>query len=389
MAQLKAIVLRAEVDGEGNLLQQLRHLVESLSGEKEVRAFESPRTSLDIPHRVTQPRKTETKHAPKLRAPEQRISLEPKWWPEVPTALAKMYELLDSAEAHPGNLSIVSFRDVLHFRGLAQMHKINKQHALITFETLQQADAEKHQGQLKWCKVVKGQWKKLLVFPLNVDLPMWPTEPTVVDASGKSPSDTNSDTYRIIFPKRFLTSSEWEAAKKKPTALMATAFPDGMSFRTYGWHHNVHEKEETVVGFFKIVSTETHRRPIFFWNFFLLRFWIFFGFLVLSCFLIFCFFAFVFFCFFCLFVFFACLFFLFFFAFLFFLFFCFFCFFACLLLCFFVFCVFFIYFLRFCFFVFLRVCFLFFLFFVIFAFFAFCLFAFGFWLAFHGFWWYF
>lgn len=123
MAQLKAIVLRAEVDGEGDLLQQLRHLVESLSGEKQVRDLESPRTSLDIPHRVTQPRKTETKHAPKLRAPEQRISLEPKWWPEVPTALAKMYELLDSAEAHPGNLSIVSFRDVLQLRGLAQFHR--------------------------------------------------------------------------------------------------------------------------------------------------------------------------------------------------------------------------------------------------------------------------
>jgi len=113
------------------------------------------------------------------------------------------------------------------------MHKINKQYALITFETLQQTDVEKHQGQLKWCKVVKGQWKKLWVFPLNVDLPMWPTEPTVVDASGKSPSDTNLATYRTMFPKRLLTSSQRETAKKKPTALLATALPDDMSFGTY------------------------------------------------------------------------------------------------------------------------------------------------------------
>ena len=59
-----------------------------------VRDYESPRTPLDIPHRVTQQRKTETKHAPKPRAPEQRISLEPKWWPEAPTAVAKMYDRL-------------------------------------------------------------------------------------------------------------------------------------------------------------------------------------------------------------------------------------------------------------------------------------------------------
>ena len=138
------------------------------------------------------------------------------------------------------------------------------------------------------------------------------------------------------------------------------------------------------------------RRPIFFWIFFFYVFGFFFGFLVLSCFLLFffCFFAFVLFCFFfvffCLFAFFAFLFlcvfafFLFFFAFLLF------CLFAFLLVCFCAFLLFaFFDFLRFCFFAFLLVCFLFFCFLLFFAFFAFCLFAFGFWLAFHGFWWYF
>ena len=222
LGQLKALVLEAEVNGEGNLFQRLKHLVMSFSppipGPKR-RPKPDPKVVRDKPkHEATEATAKET---PKGMVP--RIKLDHTWWNESLTSLKRLYEALDVAEEPGGTLSTASFRDVVQIRALAETHNLTKPFALITFDEPSKEEVDQHKGQLKWCRLAKGQWKKLLVFPLRSDMPQWPEEPTVVDVSNGQPKDTTLDTYRVIFPKRFLTSSQWETATKKPATLLATA----------------------------------------------------------------------------------------------------------------------------------------------------------------------
>eukprot|EP00438_Fugacium_kawagutii_P018177 Skav226121 [mRNA] locus=scaffold1047:156725:162455:- [translate_table: standard] len=154
---------------------------------------------------------------------------------------------------------MVTFDQAVQLRALADTHQITKAFALIVYDCASEAQAQKINGNLKWCKLVKGHRKQFWVCPLTATLPTWPTEPTVTDATAGAPAEKVLETYRAIFPKRFLSQSQWDTAIKKPGALLAAALPDGMSFRTYGWHHNPTEKEEAVIGFFKIASTEKHK----------------------------------------------------------------------------------------------------------------------------------
>ena len=92
-------------------------------------------------------------------------------------------------------------------------------------------------------------------FPLCDEFPAWPTEPTVLDASKKAPGAPKLNAYRVIFPRRFLNSVQWDLAVKKPATLVANAFP-AVSFRCYGWHHNVAANEEAIIGFCKMTLPE-------------------------------------------------------------------------------------------------------------------------------------
>eukprot|EP00438_Fugacium_kawagutii_P023629 Skav205985 [mRNA] locus=scaffold442:1050577:1058494:+ [translate_table: standard] len=257
LAQLKALVLSAEVDGEGDLLGQLRKLVSSF-GPKVQHPAQAPATPppSSAPRPGSAPK---TKPATAKPVEAGRPKLESNWWPEPSTAVAKVLEKLECAEEPSGNLSTVTFDQAVQLRALADTHQITKAFALIVYDCASEAQARKINGNLKWCKLVKGHWKQFWVCPLTATLPMWPTEPTVTDATAGAPAEKALETYRAIFPKRFLSQSQWDTAIKKPGALLAAALPDGMSFRTYGWHHNPTEKEEAVIGFFKIASTEKHK----------------------------------------------------------------------------------------------------------------------------------
>ena len=109
-------------------------------------------------------------------------------------------------------------------------------------------------GVTRWCKLV-GTWKQLPVVPLHKELPMWPQQPKVVDATAEP---TVPDSLVILREKRFLTAALWEQAKKKPAEIVSQVFADGVSFRSYGWHHNPTEKEEAIIGFVKVPPEQVH-----------------------------------------------------------------------------------------------------------------------------------
>lgn len=124
-------------------------------------------------------------------------------------------------------MSIVDLQQMLQIRALPETHGITKAFALLTFGCHSQEQAELHKGQSRWCKLVKGQWKKLWVFPLSADVPQWPVEPTVVDASSKKLVEAALSTYRVIFPKRFLTNPMGHCSQFHQR--VAAAMPDGRS----------------------------------------------------------------------------------------------------------------------------------------------------------------
>ena len=87
--------------------------------------------------------------------------------------------------------------------------------------------------------------------PMGKELPDWPVEPEFAKVENL-PQSVNLDTFRVIFCKEFLTPFEWSTTMKKPTDSVLKTLPQGISFRSHGWHHNPHPKEESVIGFIKV-----------------------------------------------------------------------------------------------------------------------------------------
>ena len=62
----------------------------------------------------------------------------------------------------------------------------------------------------------------------------------------------NLKTFRVVFPRCYLTGEDWNLACKTPVKLLSSILPVGVTFRAYGWHHNPATKEEAVIGFCKL-----------------------------------------------------------------------------------------------------------------------------------------
>ena len=165
LAQLKAIVLQAEVGDED---EKLKGLVASFAPEKddpppkryEQKQIPGPRTQAGSAE-VKGKGRQESKNTNTQELSKGRVKLENNWWPVPLTSLKKFYDSLDDAEEPPGSLSFAPFGEVQPSRALAQTHNIRKAYAFIILDQPSKEDIEAHKGVLKWCLSMKGQWKKL------------------------------------------------------------------------------------------------------------------------------------------------------------------------------------------------------------------------------------
>ena len=190
-----------------------------------------------------------------LRSPPKprRVTLASDWWPESATPNQQVLDALEEGREPPGNMMLTSFQNAVKYRELAATHKITKPYALILHDVPDDTDHAQHATTKKWCKLV-GTWKELHVLPLATEVPMWPSQPKVVEATEDKVPAVALTTLRVLFPKRFLTTAAWAEALKRPQALVGAVLPANINFRTYGWHQNCEVKEEAVIGFVKLPS---------------------------------------------------------------------------------------------------------------------------------------
>jgi len=261
LAQLKALVMKCDVHGEGSLLQDLKTLVLRFSQNNGPANKGEPKQPTDKKQRWNDnkewatPKKDEAPWVEVVRKKrtQQRIQLQNRWWPEPATNNTTVLDALDEGKEPPGNLAITSTANAAKYRELAAVHKIKKKN-MILFDEPDSEQFKQMGGVTRWCKLV-GTWKQLPVVPLHKELPMWPQQPKVVDATAEP---TVPDSLVILREKRFLTAALWEQAKKKPAEIVSQVFADGVSFRSYGWHHNPTEKEEAIIGFVKVPPEQVH-----------------------------------------------------------------------------------------------------------------------------------
>ena len=144
--------------------------------------------------------------------------------------------------------------DCTKIRALAEAHDINHKLALVCVDASID-DPDVPDSKIKWCRLAGARWKKFRVMPLRKEFPDWPVEPEFAKVENL-PQSVNLDTFRIIFCKEFMTPFEWSTTMKKPTESVLKILPQGTSFRSYGWHHNPHPKEESVIGFIKVAPDD-------------------------------------------------------------------------------------------------------------------------------------
>ena len=251
LAELKALILQTEVHrGTGpSLISELQKLVSKYSTP----SAEVPPNNFG--KRTVAPWNSNPK---KENSSHLIIKPCPQWWPKI-TTQKEFVEALDLGEIPKESAAVIgTFDQFLGWKQLASTHQIKDRFAVICQDITDPGTAaEKESCEFKWLKLHNGVWKKFGVMPLSEEgMPQWPTEPKKLDGCEKGSEEKALATFRVLIPKRFVTASTWEVAVKKPIQLLAGALPDGLAFRSYGWHRNQDTKEEAILGFVKIPLEE-------------------------------------------------------------------------------------------------------------------------------------
>ena len=258
IARLKALILEHETHRSGNLVTKLKRLI-------------SEQTSLDVSqnsHMNTPVKGTGKTKASIVSKPAQRPSaahktptpvhawpkLDPGWWTKAHIGAKQLIDTLDVGKSPNATVACVSMADCTKIRALAEAHDINHKLALVCVDASID-DPDVPDSKIKWCRLAGARWKKFRVMPLRKEFPDWPVEPEFAKVENL-PQSVNLDTFRIIFCKEFMTPFEWSTTMKKPTESVLKILPQGTSFRSYGWHHNPHPKEESVIGFIKVAPDD-------------------------------------------------------------------------------------------------------------------------------------
>ena len=240
IAQLKAIVLAAETHGTGDLINQLRALVQRWS-EAEIKTPSQP---------TGRPKNAQPKSHASPRGPKSNSwpTVCKNWWKGDIARPTQVSNALESGEEPSGSLVVSSIEQCLNFRILAEAHKITKEFCLVCADLTDATLAAKHGCVAQWIKLQTGRWKQVWALPLNKNFPTWPVTPKSVSCV-EDPVEVPLVTVRVTFSKQFLSSSMWDLALQKPVEVLKLCLPDGIFLRTYGWHYI--QKEEVVMGFIR------------------------------------------------------------------------------------------------------------------------------------------
>ena len=139
-------------------------------------------------------------------------------------------------------------------KAIAASHKIEAKVALIASDALPDKSESTKAFTEKWVKTQQGHWTKVWCTPLAQFFPDWGECPAIqkVEDVGGVFNSINLKTFRVVFPRCYLTGENWNLACKTPVKLLSSILPVGVTFRAYGWHHNPATKEEAVIGFCKL-----------------------------------------------------------------------------------------------------------------------------------------
>ncbi|CAE7226261.1 unnamed protein product, partial [Symbiodinium sp. CCMP2456] len=140
-------------------------------------------------------------------------------------------------------------------RGLAAAHQLQCKVALILKDFQDGKGAEGLSASKSWIRLVDGKWKEVWVLPLSHDLPPWGDKPTVVECKSV-PEQVKQATLKVIIPKAFQSSCEWDEIVKKPAAAVKLLLPDELAVRSYGWH-KLEQCDEAICGFLKLPEAKS------------------------------------------------------------------------------------------------------------------------------------
>ena len=241
LAQLRALIMEAEVDQGFNLRQGLLKLVNQQSGPKN--QPESKDRSVTWPKPKTAPTPA-----------RQHLHVHQQWWSGAQVSPKKALDKLEQGEVPEGNLIVATWQDCENMKAIAASHKIEAKVALIASDALPDSSETTKDFTEKWVKTQQGHWTKVWCTPLTQSLPDWGECPTIqkVEDVGGVFKSIDLKTFRVVFPRCYLTCEDWNLACKTPVKLLSSILPVGVTFRAYGWHHNPATKEEAVIGFCKL-----------------------------------------------------------------------------------------------------------------------------------------
>ena len=163
----------------------------------------------------------------------------------------KAVQTLDEGCAPDASLVVATSEQCRKLRVLAAAHKLHPKLAIVCSDLQQKPEKLDLVLDRRWVKLQQGTWKQMFVAPLDKDLPEWGAQPHISDCSDSKPEQESLDTIRITLAKEFMSETDWALALRKPSSLMMSLLPAGLSIRSYGWHL-VQAKEEVVIGFAKL-----------------------------------------------------------------------------------------------------------------------------------------
>ena len=276
ISQLKSLIRDFEAGKKDNLLVQLKRLVDGFVSPKQTPKRSDGWTPTlhhhsayrddHVPkgtgksdvgssgfHDARGPKgkgKTSVGHFPQNGRDWSNPKLDANWWTNGQISSKVLFDSLEQGSKPSGSVAFVSAEEREQLQALAKVHNLQSEFALITKPLAQGEEKDVTSGEVKWCRLVGGKWKRFVVFPLCATLPKWPNEP-ICSKVQNAPVIAELATVRVVFCREFMTPSEWTSTVKKPIDSLMKCVPSDISIRAYGWHHNHSPKEESVIGYFK------------------------------------------------------------------------------------------------------------------------------------------
>ena len=247
-SSLKALILECENSGTDGILTKVRRLAQAFPAEGTQQP--KPRAQAEVavpPPRANDKRPKKPAGGPRDGSGSATLALDSRWWPGKLCSPKALDKRLEEGEDPGSDLAVVlSLEEALSCRRLAAVHSLQSKVALILRDYSGDSAPENFTADGKWIQVWAAAFAK--------EGPAWGPEPGVVTCK-KVPGAVKQATLRVIVPRAFQSTLDWDEICKKPACALRALLPPDVAVRSYGWHR-LESRDESVVGFFKLPESQ-------------------------------------------------------------------------------------------------------------------------------------